>query len=351
MNTDLLSASTESEARLNMAEVKMEAENLLEFSEAEDGEIVIDPPNDCSTPSIHQQRESILNQPHQGSQGIQPDFGIRGQCNQFHLKPVGQSIQPDQRVIGQGNQPDLEGEGQPKCTMTTLGESGQGIQLEKEGSGHIIPPPKEGTGQILSLQGREGQVNRHHSLNPHQGRTGESNQTRIGGAGPDIQPFHGGTGQGPRPLQDTSALYIQPNLGDTGLGTQNQLRGAGQHDSQHPQEASGQYFQPPLGTNEQFVQYHLRGEEQLTQFNRRGGRPFHRGRALRQGRTWTSQDNMHRSNERCRTHRRRHCRACRAPLHIRVQNILNEIAQRIEELDGRRPSITQIRTMLNNANF
>ena len=55
---------------------------------------------------------------------------------------------------------------------------------------------------------------------------------------------------------------------------------------------------------------------------------------------------------RCRAHHRICCRRCGyVPVHVRSEQLLQEIAQRISEYDGRSPTINQLKNLLNNATF
>ena len=164
-------------------------------------------------------------------------------------------------------------------------------------------------GRVLTLQHAPGQ---HLTNQPHQGQYPRQQRG-------EEQVFQGGNGQTTQPHQGGGDyVYGVP------LGVQSNTAGIGQTAHTVHQNQG------------QWIFYPHRGHHQ-------GGRG--RGRGHNRTPEYGGQEN------RCRSHRRRNCRSCNAPLHIRVQTLLREIAQRIEELDGRRPTVTQVRTMLNNANF
>lgn len=80
----------------------------------------------------------------------------------------------------------------------------------------------------------------------------------------------------------------------------------------------------------------------------RGPGRWPRGRGRGSAHLHSNQDN----GRRCRAHHRQNCRRCGyIPLHIRATQVLNEIAERIAEYDGRRPTINQVRNLLSNASF
>lgn len=129
---------------------------------------------------------------------------------------------------------------------------------------------------------------------------------------------------------------------------------------QYPLDQQGNYVQGVIGE-----QVGRLGDQSNAQFQQGGrfGQPVYmrnvggeqgqrgrRGHVRGQGRGHSGRGGYH-PQPRCSHHRRRNCRACNAPLHIRVNALLDEIAARIEELDGRRPTQTQVRNMLNNTNF
>ena len=59
-----------------------------------------------------------------------------------------------------------------------------------------------------------------------------------------------------------------------------------------------------------------------------------------------------RGGNRCRAHHRMCCRRCGyVPVHIRSDQLLREIAARVQEYDGRTPTVNQLKNLLNNATF
>ena len=349
METDPLNMTSDSERALNMAEVKREAEGMLEFSDAEDGEITL---LDQGQPGV----VASLSEPGAGASQTLVGAGHPGAGS---------------GMMGAGSPGD--GANQPEAGG---GHSGERAGSTGSGSGLT------GTGNLGSGSGHSG------SGTYHSGARYLEIGARHIGAGVGPTSLRGGTRAGIPGVGARAGAWHSGEVagaGTSGVGVGHLGAGSGAWQSGYPHAgaripvagASQQQvgIEPPglgqgvgvglpgvgvghQGAGSGLVTYGtgLPGADGLGGTEaawlgvrpwrgQRGARTVHHGPRNMRGQGWS------RGQARCRPHRRRACRACSAPLHIRVNTILSEIAEKIEELDGRRPTTSQIRNMINNTSF
>ena len=299
MELDPLNQTSDSERAMNMAEVKREAEIMLDYSDAEEGEIML---LQHGHPVGAGQLELGVGHPVAGT-----PIGA-GEGAQIGAGSCQLDIGVEHPGAGglRGGGPPRAGVIQPRvgypgAEIPGAKQIGSGAGYTGVGSGYGFP----GTGASLYVAGEV--------------PLGVTNGQQGAGTGPPS------IRAGARAMQPIEGA--EPGYRYMVVGAGRPMEGDGRRGAGVGHHGTGAAWLGAPGARS------WRGQQ--------GGRPWHRPR----GQGWS------RGQVRCRPHRRRACRACNAPLHIRVNTILSEIADKIEELDGRRPTISQIRNMINNTSF
>ena len=392
MEFDPLSATSESERVLNMSQIKRE----LDFSDAEEGEISTIPPTRTSTP---RQPACQMDGLELGIPKGQPSKGqgslgnLQGQLGDAHGDlqglPGHEQGRPDVGhlvcVQGPPRNPhgDLQGltghgQGRPDVGNLVCMQGPPGNSQGQPGEGDLLGQPSNGQGtHVVRHQASSPCTTRNRQERPgeghgYQGVSQEllSNQRHqnergsIEGQTCGLQRYQS-TGQGHQGSQGDmrnpgGMIQGLPRSHAGGQGQQGEQQGR-YEDVHEPTSDMGywrgdqEYLGESQGTLGHQSNFRHWGGDQGYHGDLRGQAGgdlgYQQGQYRGRGYRGRGPSRSYYPQIRCPSHRRRNCRTCNAPLHVRVNALLIEIASRIQELDGRRPTPTQVRNMLNNSNF